>query len=255
MAFSNPSGIAGGAGATQGPDLEVIQTEQLGFLAVAGDAKVQLTPRWDPAPTATAQLLSIASRKGLVAAGGPDAVYVATTEAARKAFEKDKTGDGHVRSFDPQAKIPLSMRISQLAFTTDEQFLVISAETGGGLAVYDVQSLQQGTVQPAFELGTNGETLRALVPNPMPETAGLCALVTNNGNLLMANLSERSLVSGPNGPILRVQVSCAAWSTKGKQIVAGMADGTIQQMTPDGADKASIPKPVQLGDYHGEHQP
>ena len=156
-----------------------------------------------------------------------------------------------MRPFTPQAKLPLPIRISQLAFTADEQYLILSAETGGGLAVYDVQALVQGSTQSAFELSTNGETLRALIPNPMPEAAALCAIVTNNGNLFMANLADRKLVSGPSGPALRSQVSCAAWSTKGKQLVAGMADGSIYQMTPEGAEKAHIPKPPGLGDYHG----
>ncbi|KAK4105588.1 hypothetical protein N658DRAFT_463016 [Parathielavia hyrcaniae] len=256
MAFGfrggNMMGASGGGagGVSQGSDLEIINTEGLGFLSVAGDAKVQLTSKWSPPPPPTASLLSIASRKGLVAAAGPDAVHIATTESVRKAFEGQKNGDSEVRPFTPQAKLPLPLRISQLAFTSDEQYLVLSAETGGGLAVYDVLALTQGNTRTAFELSTNSETLRALVPNPMPESAGLCAIVTNNGNLFMANLSERQLVSGPNGPSLRSQVSCAAWSTKGKQLVAGMADGSIYQMTPDGVEKAHIPKPPNLGDFH-----
>jgi nucleoporin NUP159 len=186
----------------------------------------------------------------LVAAAGPDAIYIATTESVRKAFEGETNGDSEVRPFNPQAKVPLPIRVSQLAFSADEQYLILSAETGGGLAVYDVQALTQGATQSAFELSTNSETLRALIPNPMPDS-GLCAIVTNNGNLFMANLAERKLVSGQNGPTLRSQVSCAAWSTKGKQLVAGMADGSIYQMTPDGVEKAHIPKPPSLGDYHG----
>lgn len=212
---------------------------------------MQLTSKWSPPPAPTSSLLSIASRKGLVAAAGPDGVNIATTESVRKAFEGEKNGDSEVRSFTPQAKLPLPIRISQLAFTADEQYLLLSAETGGGLAVYDVQALTQGNTQSAFELATNGETLRALIPNPMPESASFCATVTNNGNLFMANLAERKLVSGSNGPVLRSQVSCAAWSTKGKQLVAGMADGSIFQMTPDGVEKGHIPKPPSLGDYHG----
>ncbi|KAL2199340.1 hypothetical protein P885DRAFT_75759 [Corynascus similis CBS 632.67] len=250
---SNPmmGASAGGAGGvTQGSDLEVIQTEGLGFLSIAGDAKVQLTSKWSPPPAPTASLLSIASRKGLVAAAGPDAVHIATTESVRKAFEGEKNGDSEVRPFTPQAKVPFPIRISQLSFTADEQYLVLSAESGGGLAVYDVQALTQGATQPAFEISTNGETLRALIPNPMPESAHLCAIVTNNGNLFIANLADRQLVSGSNGPTLRSQVSSAAWSTKGKQLVAGMADGSIYQMTPDGVEKAHIPKPPNLGDYH-----
>ncbi|KAJ4297247.1 hypothetical protein N0V88_004165 [Collariella sp. IMI 366227] len=242
---------AGGAGGVaQGSDLEVIQTEGLGFLSIAGEAKVQLTSSWSPPPAPTASLLSIASRKGLVAAAGPDAIYIATTESVRKAFEGAKNGDSDIRSFTPQAKLPLPIRISQLAFTADEQYLIASAESGGGLAVYDVQTLLQGGAQSAFEISTNGEALSALIPNPMPESAAFCAIVTTKGNLLMADLAGRKLVSGPNGPVLRSQVTCAAWSTKGKQIVAGMADGTIYQMTPDGVEKGHIPKPPKLGDYH-----
>ncbi|KAK4193379.1 putative nucleoporin [Podospora australis] len=242
---------AGGAGGlTQGNNLEVIQTEGLGFLSISGEAKVQLTPKWSPPPAPTASLISIASRKGLVAAAGPEAVYIATTESVRKAFEGEKNGDSEVRPFNPQATVPLPFRISQLSFTADEQYLILSAESGGGLAVYETQALTSGSTQSAFEISTNGETLRALAPNPMPELGNLCAIVTNNGNLLMANLAERKLVSGANGPVLRAQVSCVSWSTKGKQLVAGMADGSIYQMTPEGVEKAHIPKPPSLGDYH-----
>lgn len=144
----------------------------------------------------------------------------------------------------------MPLRVSQLAFTADEKYLVLSAEEGGGLAVYDVDALSNGTTQSAFEISTNGEALRSLIPNPAPEFAQFCAVITTNGNLYMANLTERQLVSGANGATLRSQVSCASWSTRGKQLVAGMADGSIIQMTPDGVEKAHIPKPPSLGDYH-----
>ncbi|CAK7231744.1 hypothetical protein SCUCBS95973_008019 [Sporothrix curviconia] len=262
MAFSSGS-LGGGAGAgagvgsgqaTQGPDLELIQTEGLGFLSVAGDTKLQFVSKWAEPPLPTASLVSIASRKGLVAAAGPDAVHIAATDSVRKAFTAEGSGgdDNDIRPFAPQVKIPMPMRVSQLAFTADESYLILSAETGGGLAVYDVQATaQNGNSQAAFELSTNGETLRSLVANPMADKAELCALVTANGNLLMADLQQRSLRNGPSGqPVLRSQVSCAAWSSKGKQLVAGCADGSVYQMTPDGQEKAHIPKPPQLGDYY-----
>ncbi|TPX16688.1 uncharacterized protein E0L32_003629 [Thyridium curvatum] len=259
------TGSAGGAGGlVEGEPLELIQTEVgfgrfladvivfleliddqgLGFLSLAGDAKVQLTSKWTDLPAPTASLISIASRKGLVAAAGPDAVHVATTESVRKAFESPKEGDSEVRQLQPQVKLPLPMRLSQVAFSADEQYLILSAETGGGLAVYNVDSLSGGSTQPAFELSTNGETLRALAPNPMPKTSDLCAIVTNNGNLLMVHLGERKESA------LKSQVSCVTWSNKGTQIVAGMADGTVVQMKPDGQEQGQIPKPPQLGDYH-----
>lgn len=167
----------------------------------------------------------------------------------RKAFDEPKDGDSDIRGFTPQLSIPLPMRVSQIAFSADETYLIVSAESGGGLAVYDVQSLLQGNTQTAFELATNGEALRTLLPNPTAEKAELCAVVTSNGNLLMANLKERAVNA------LKDQVSSISWSTKGKQLVAGLADGTIQQLTPEGETKAEIPKPPNVGDYHGTSMP
>ncbi|KAI5864965.1 hypothetical protein GGS23DRAFT_556932 [Durotheca rogersii] len=245
--FGNPGGAIGGSGgATQGPDLQVIQTESLGFLSLSGDAKLQLTSRWTPPPADNASLISIASRKGLVAAAGPDAVILTSTEAVRKAFDGPKYGDSETRVFEPPLKLALPIRICQLAFTSDEAYLILSAEQGGGLAVYEVEALQQGSSQAAFEIPTNGESLRLLAPNPEPKRGELCAVVTNGGKLLMVNMQERSFVSGPNGQILKDQVSCVAWSNKGKQLVAGLGDGTILQMTPEGSIEAEIPRPPGL---------
>ncbi|KAK7908053.1 Nuclear pore complex subunit [Apiospora marii] len=241
-----PAQGTGAGSVNQGPDLELVSTENLGFLSIAGDAKVRFTSAWSPAPAQNASLLTIASRKGLVAAAGPDGLTVATTENVRKAFAGSKDADSDFRSFNPELKLPLPTRICQLTFTADENYLVLSAENGGGLAVYNVQALLQGSTSPAFEIPTNGESLRALIPNPMPEKGELCAVVTDKGNLLIADMKKKDFVAGKNGQILKDQVSCVAWSTKGKQLVAGLGDGTIQQMTPTGDLKATIPQPPSL---------
>lgn len=244
MTFSS-FGTAG-ASISQGPDLPEVQTEGLGFLSLASEAKLRLSTPWSPAPSPNASLMSIASRRGLVAAAGPDAVVVASTDVVRKAFEAPKDGDSEIRPFTPQLKLPLPVRISQLAFSADESYLVLSAEQGGGLAVYDVNALQQGSIQPAFGIPTNSESLRALVPNPRPEKAELCAVATVEGKLLMANLAERKFISKGSSQVLKEQVSCVAWSNRGKQLVAGLGDGTMCQLTPDGDVKAEIPRPPQL---------
>jgi nucleoporin NUP159 len=197
--------------------------------------------------------MSVASRKGLVAAAGPDAVIVATTDSVRKAFEGPNTGDGNQKPFQPQLSLPMPMRISQLSFSADETYLVLSAEVGGGLAVYEVQALLQGSTQSAFELSTNGQSLRALIPNPTPEKGELFAVVTADGNLMMANLKERTFISGPNGQVLKEGVSCLSWSSKGKQLVAGLGNGTAFQMTPEGLGKGNIPRPPSVEqDHHGK---
>ncbi|KAI1115168.1 hypothetical protein F5Y14DRAFT_138065 [Nemania sp. NC0429] len=245
MAF-NSFGNAGAGNVSQGPALPEVQTEGLGFLSLAGEAKLRLSMPWSPAPSPHASLLSIASRRGLVAAAGPDGVAVASTDVVRKAFEAPKEGESETRLFTPQLKLPLPFRISQVVFSADEAYLILSAEQGGGLAVYDVNALQQGLTQPSFELPTNNESLRALVPNPRPEKAELCAVVTSEGKLLVANFKERNFVSRGASQVLREQVSCVAWSNRGKQLVAGLGDGTMCQLTPEGEVKADIPRPPQL---------
>jgi nucleoporin NUP159 len=194
--------------------------------------------------------MSVASHKGLVAAAGPDAVILATTESVRKAFEGPNTGDGSFKPFQPQLTLPMPTRLSQVAFSADESYLVLAAEVGGGLAVYDVQALLQGSTQSAFELSTNGHAVRALVPNPTAERGELFAVVTTDGNLMMANLKERAFVTGSSGQVLKDGVSCLSWSTKGKQLVAGLGNGTAYQMTPEGVGKLDIPKPPDVDNNH-----
>ncbi|KAI9701953.1 MAG: hypothetical protein M1836_001297 [Candelina mexicana] len=237
-----------------GPDLEEIKTEAVGFLSLAGESKVRLLPApWpiDALPPPTSSLLSIASTRGLVAAGGTDSLVIASTESMRQAFAAEGAAGGDIKPFNPQLMIPLGMRLSQVAFSADEKYLVVSAESGGGLAVYAVDSIMQGNTQMAFEISTDGAALRALIPNPTAETAELFAIITTNGQLMMANLKERKFISGPNGYVLKDGVSCASWSTKGKQLVAGLGNGTAYQMTPEGQGKAEIPRPHNLGgDQH-----
>jgi nucleoporin NUP159 len=194
--------------------------------------------------------MSIASRRGLLAAAGPDSIVIAETEAVRKAFQAPSSGDTEMRPFQPQLTIPMPMRVSQVAFSTDEALLVLSAENGGGLAVYDVESLIKGSTQAAFEMPTNSTSLRALLPNPTSERGELLALVTTDGKLMMANLKDRTFVSGPNGQILKEGVTCISWSTRGKQLVAGLENGTVCQMTPEGENKGEIPRAPGLDPSH-----
>ncbi|KAL8723492.1 MAG: hypothetical protein Q9225_000225 [Loekoesia sp. 1 TL-2023] len=254
--FGSPGGSAFGNNTggsinsqTVGPELEEIQTETLGFQSIAGEAKLRLLPSpWpaDALPPPTASLLSVASQNGLLAAAGPNSVIIARTEAVRKAFAASGDADGSVKSFTPQLTLELGMRISQVAFTADEKFLVLSAENGGGLAVYEVQNLMQGNTQSAFEISTSGTSLRMLLPNPTPDRAELLAVVTVKGELLMANLSSRQFVNGPQGLTLKEGVSCVSWSARGKQLVAGLGDASCYQLTPEGEGKANIPPPPDL---------
>lgn len=176
----------------------------------------------------------------------------ASLDSVREAFAASGAPGNNVKPFTPQLTINVGTRISQLAFSADENYLVISAESGGGLGVYDVQTLMQGNTTPTFELPTNSTSLRALVPNPNVEKAELFAAVTTNGELMIANLKTRQFLNGAQGQIMMNGVSCVSWSTRGKQLVAGLGNGTCFQITPEGNGKGELPRPPDLqGDEYG----
>jgi nucleoporin NUP159 len=141
--------------------------------------------------------------------------------------------------------------LSHVAFSADETVLVIAAENSGGLAAYKTETLVNEQSKSTLEISTNNQALLALVPNPNPRSAELFAAVTTNGELLIADLKAGQLQSGLNGPVLKNGVCCLSWSNMGKQLVAGLADGTVSQMTPDGTLKAEIPRPPALAE--GKH--
>ena len=236
-----------------GPELREIQTDQLGFKAINGDSKVRLLPSpWptDALPPPSSSLFALASRKGWVAAAGPDALVFTNTEKLREAFRVDKTSDNNLRPF--QADLSISVpRLGQVVFSADENVLLVSAQDSGGIAAYSVESLQNGNTSPQVQVSTNNTSLRALVPNPAPDSAKLVAAVTSNGELLIADLQAGTLQAGSSGPVLKSGVSCLSWSNKGKQLVAGLADGTATQMKPDGSIVTEIPKSTSIpNDMH-----
>jgi nucleoporin NUP159 len=185
-----------------------------------------------------------------VAAAAPNELIIASTASIRTAWAAGTKSENNVKTFNPEAKIDVP-RLSHIAFSADENVLVISGESQGGLAVYQTDALSDSPVQPSLMISTNIQGLRALVPNPNVQSAELFAVVTKNGDLLIADLKAGQLRNGPNGPVLKSGVSCISWSNQGKQLVAGLGDGTVIQMTPDGTAKAEIPRPPSLeGDKH-----
>ncbi|KAJ5479074.1 hypothetical protein N7530_004583 [Penicillium desertorum] len=256
MAFnfgaSNPAG--GSASAELGPELPDVFTDEVGFKGVSGDANIRFLPTaWpdDALPAPTSSLLAVAHSKGLIVGAGPDALVISTADVIRKSIEAPAGEDMEkTKPFQPIATIPLPSRPTHVAFTPGDDGLILATENGPTISVFDTNTLTQGNAQPAISIPTNGVSLRALAPNPDPSST-LVALVTVNGELLIADLKAGNLVPGPSGPVLKDGVSCASWSNKGKQLIAGLADGTGYQMTPDGTKKAEVPRPSDLeGDCH-----
>lgn len=247
--FASTTNTSGGVNMQDGPELQEIQTNELGFAALNGESKVQVIPTpWpaDDLPSPTSSLLSIASTKKLLAAAGPDALYLSSTDKLRDAFRSSPPSvDETTRPFTAEIRIP-QPRLSQVTFSSDESALVVSRANDGGILGFQVDHIVDGRLDPAVQISTNGQSLRALVPNPVPDSAELFAAITSNGELLLFNLRAGSMVSGSNGTVLTSGATCLSWSNRGKQLVAGMADGTAVQMKPDGTIVAQIPKSTSI---------
>jgi hypothetical protein len=233
--------------------LSLTVRQQIGFQTINNEAKLKLLPSpWplDALPPPSASLLSVASSKGIMAAAGPEVVVVVRTESVRKAtcaIPKAVDSRDNIKPIDPDLTLPMA-RASHVVFSVDESVLVVSPQDSGGLIAYQVDGLLKGETQPALQVSTNNTGLRALIANPSPDSAELFAAVTTNGELLMADLRSGGLRNGTDGVILRTGVSCLSWSNKGKQLVAGLANGSAVQIKPDGTVTAEIPRPPTLAE-------
>lgn len=234
--------------ATAGSEVPEVETEHLGFKALsqggAGPKKLKILPEpWptDNVPPASATLLTIASKPGLLAAAGPATLVVTSTDKVRKAFE-EKAGNGDVvTTFTPDVTLPVP-RLRHVAFSTDGDFLVISAEEKGGLAVFDVSAVvKAGRRDPEVQIDTDQVSVRALLPNPVSDFAHFFAVVLDSGKLLIADVSTGSTIT-----VREDNVTCVAWSNLGKAVVAGLHDGTLAIYLNNGSFKGSIPRPPDV---------
>ncbi|RDW78541.1 FG-nucleoporin NUP159 [Aspergillus mulundensis] len=238
-----------------GPELPDLYAEEVGFKGVSGDSDIQfLSTPWpaDALPAPSSTLLAVAATKGIAVGASPNSLSIATTESIRAAISsKDGKEKVKTKPFQPQATISLPGRPTHIAFASDDTALVLATENGSQLSVFETGSLLQPNAQPAISIPTNGATFRTVAPNPAQagdSHSSLVALVTVAGELLIADLKAGNLVAGPSGNILKTDVSSVCWSNKGKQLVAGLVDGTGYQMTPEGTQKDIIPRPSDLTD-------
>ena len=237
---------SGGAAINEGDIIKEIQTQRFGFKTLQGDQKARVLPQtWpqDALPPPYASLLSIASGNGLYAAGGPDALVIGRTDDARSAIYDSQKGQT-VRDCSPIHTIEHS-RLAHVAFASDESCLVVAEEQSSEIVAYSTSDLRAGRTNVALRQSTQAP-IRAIAPNPDPAQARYFALLNTDGQLLLADLGQAQLVSGANGPVLTEGVSCVAWSTKGKQLMAGKADGTAVQLKTDGSVVATVAKPSSV---------
>lgn len=189
------------------------------------------------------------SKKGLLAAAGPDALIVASTEKVRKAFS-GKAGEWDVvTDFTPDVTIPLGgPPLRHVAFSTGGDFMVVSAEERGGLGVFGVSDVLAGKQQPEHQIQTDNVAVRSLLPNPAENHEQYMAVVLDSGKLLIADINNNATKT-----LRDDSVYCATWSNRGRAVAAGLQDGTTVIYMSDGTIKGIIPSPPDVdADFQGK---
>ncbi|KAH8727142.1 hypothetical protein GQ44DRAFT_678143 [Phaeosphaeriaceae sp. PMI808] len=243
---------AGAPTVHEGEGIDEYQTDHLGFRALAqgaeGAKKLQVVKPWptDSLPPASATLLSVSSKAGLLAAAGPDKLIVASTKKVRNAFS-EKAGEWDViADFTPDVTIPLgNPPLRHVVFAADGEFLVVSAEGQGGLAVFDVAKLMQGHKAPDRQIKTDDVAVRMLQVNPASAMDHFMALVLDTGKLWTVDIT-----TGDTKPLRDSGVTCVAWSNKGKAVAVGLQNGAMEIYKSSGELLATIPRPPKLDDNY-----
>ncbi|KAF3937041.1 hypothetical protein ABW19_dt0210467 [Dactylella cylindrospora] len=249
-AFGRSASISAAPPAAQGPaevllgdEVQETESDVIGYVALAGELKVKVFDGQYPEndlPIPSSQLLAICQKRQLFAAGGPQGLVVARTSTLRAAFKNKSAASGNFIPFQPECVIPMTLKLSHVAFTADGSHLVLAAELGG-VALYLVDDiLSQGNqVQPQAQLATG--PLLELKPIPtVQDSEKVCVLVgsgwSQGGNLGIINVKTGQLQAN-----LKSGVTTVSWSPKGKQIVCGGSGGGLAWIRPDGTEADVVP--------------
>ncbi|CAI6338837.1 unnamed protein product [Periconia digitata] len=248
MAFASNNASQPARSITEGPAISEVDTELIGFTALAqgseGAAKLKLLPTpWpsDNLPPSSASLLCVASMRGLLAAVSPDTLTVSSTANVRKAFLQKPGAKDVIEDFKPD----LVMSIPQprhVAFSADEEYLILCPEKGG-LHIYNVDALLDGNTKPERQIDTNNDSVRGLFPNPDADLAHYAAFIGDSGRLEIADIT-----TGTKLPIKNDGATCASWSVRGKAYAVGYKDGTAAVFLATDTQIGTIPRPPTVED-------
>ncbi|KAK6351440.1 hypothetical protein TWF718_004600 [Orbilia javanica] len=246
-AFSRTSSIAaapqGPAEIVLGDEVQESESDLIGYVALAGELRVKVFEGQYPEsdlPIHSSQLLSISQKRQLFAAGGPQGVVVARTATLRAAFRNTSAANGNTLPFQPECIIPMSLRLSHVAFTSDGTYLLLAAQLGG-IAVYlvdDILSKGNG-VQPQSQINTG--PLLEMKPIPTATDSEKVCIVVGSGWGQGGSVGIVDLKTSKVQENLKTGVTTVSWSPKGKQIICGGSLGGLAWIRPtDGGEADAV---------------
>ncbi|BFZ64979.1 hypothetical protein YB2330_006142 [Saitoella coloradoensis] len=213
------------------------ETDDLEFLSLRPDTYLVVSPPWpeESFPPASSCLLAV-SKQGLYVVGTQTGFVGGRTSTLRDGL-KGASDMGRIQ-FDPEVRVECGGPATHVAFSADERMLLV-ALGNGQILFYDVQQVLAGSPPnpQGSLLSSNG--VRVLAPNPENDSV---ALLGTAGELSIINLSPAPTISNT----VATGVTSVSWSKKGKQIAAGLGNGTIINLTPAGETKRTVAPPPSL---------
>ncbi|XP_076233490.1 nuclear pore complex protein Nup214 [Calliopsis andreniformis] len=156
---------------------------------------------------------------------------------------------------DPEWKIEieLSIVVSKLTISCDCSYLAVVPH-GPSVLIYDLQSFVTGNLQLLHEIRIPSSNIDTFVSDLQwnPTVPGMLCLIASDhtvGSFQIKEEKEKTIELKALEKLNGLDVLCAAWSPKGKQIVVGCKNGNIVQLKPDLKVARTIPGPTP---YIGE---
>ncbi|ODQ64750.1 hypothetical protein NADFUDRAFT_52374 [Nadsonia fulvescens var. elongata DSM 6958] len=214
-------------------DLDETTTEDWGFNALGSHGAPRLVEPYTELPRRPICLFALANKCQLFVAAGSQGVTVGSLEELRKATAENNSVAATTIAF--------SEEVLYLVFTSDEKHLVIVSTTGS-LYVFLVEAFKNGpSPEPIISIPVGD--IKDIKANPY--IGKELAILSQDGGLIIYNIETQS-----SNSVVSAGAKSFAWSPKGKQLVVGKNDGTLQQYTPTGDARASIPRPEELEQGH-----
>ncbi|XP_076673706.1 nuclear pore complex protein Nup214 isoform X2 [Andrena cerasifolii] len=152
-------------------------------------------------------------------------------------------------SSDPEWRIEfeIPVSISKLMLSCDCSYLAVVPH-GPSVLIYDVHALVKSNLHLLHEIRVSSLTIEAFVNDLQwnPTIPGMLCTVASDYTIGSFQIKdkERTIELKALEKLNGLDVLCAAWSPKGKQIVLGCKNGNMIQLKPDLKAARMIPGPV-----------
>ncbi|KAI8069568.1 hypothetical protein BC940DRAFT_296988 [Gongronella butleri] len=226
-------------------EAEPVDVEDFVFKSLVADAKVALqgqsfNKEYFPS---TVSLLACAPTAGYFAAAHNQGFVYGTTKALRAAFYSAQQGD--VQQLSERILVPIhGAQVHQVRLTADEAAILLGL-SDGTLQAYRVADIVEKKEHATPFSSVNLTPILDLRPNPVDNDVA-CVLF-RDGSCRLLRWATGDVIAALPGAF-----SAICWSPKGKQVVCGRADGSLEFYDLSGAKKDELAIPTAMSAGHGE---